>query len=309
LEIAGCRIAQVTARDLGFAAGPRLNAAGRLAEMGVGVECLITDDPIRSMTLARQLHRLNGERRSIEREMREDAERIVEALVEQTGDIPAALCLYGPDWHQGVLGIVAARVREHWHRPVVALADAGGGLLRGSARSIDGVHIRDLIDAVDKACPGLIERFGGHAMAAGMTLRTEALERFRAVLGEVAQRELGEAPRVRELVSDGDLPGPMLNLQVAEALRVAGPWGKGFPEPIFDGVFEVDSARTAAERHLRLRVRAAGGMPLDAIGFNLAQHRPFVGKRARLAYRLDVNDYRGLRAPQLVVEHLEPPGE
>ena len=307
LEIAGCRLERVTARDLGFAAGPRLNAAGRLDDMSLGVECLVTDDPVRAMHLARQLHGLNGERRDIEFTMRDQAEALVERLAAEGGELPAALCLCGDDWHQGVIGIVAARVRERWHRPVIAFADGGGGMLRGSARSMDGLHIRDLIDAVDKRHPGLIERFGGHAMAAGLTVARDALDAFRATFVEEIQRELGTAPPVRELLSDGELPAPMLNLDTAETLRLAGPWGKGFAEPLFDGVFDVGEVRIAAERHLKLRIRASDGRPIEAIGFNLAEQRGAVGQRMHLAYRLDVNDYRGLRAPQLIVEHLQPP--
>ncbi|KAA6182193.1 single-stranded-DNA-specific exonuclease RecJ [Thiohalocapsa marina] len=309
LEIAGRRVEQVTARDLGFAAGPRLNAAGRLDDMGLGVECLISDDPVRSMLLARQLHALNGERREIEAAMREQAESIVEALAAARDPLPAGLCLYGEDWHQGVIGIVAARLREHWHRPVIIFARAGDGDLRGSARSVDGLHMRDCIDAVDKRHPGLIRRFGGHAMAAGLSLRPEALDAFRAAFAEQVRQELGEAPAERELRSDGLLPGALQTLRTAEALRVAGPWGKGYSEPLFDGVFEVSDVRVAAERHLKLRVCAADGQPLDAIGFNLAARRGVVDKRMHLAYRLDVNDYRGLRLPQLVIEHLQPPSD
>ncbi|MGB5831862.1 MAG: single-stranded-DNA-specific exonuclease RecJ [Thiohalocapsa sp.] len=313
LEIAGCRIERVTARDLGFSAGPRINAAGRLDDMGRGVECLVSDDPVRAMGLARQLHALNGERRQIEFSMREDAEAIVEGLASRAGELPSGLCLYGADWHQGVIGIVAARIRERWHRPVIAFADGGvdpdGPILRGSARSIDGLHIRDVIDAVDKRHPGLVERFGGHAMAAGLSLPRDALDAFRAAFADEVRRELGDASPVRELLSDGELPGAMLNLRTADALRFAGPWGKGFVEPMFDGLFEVSDVRVAADRHLKLRVRAAEGRPLEAIGFNLAEQRAQVGDRMRLAYRLDVNDYRGLRSPQLIVEHLEVPAD
>jgi single-stranded-DNA-specific exonuclease len=214
--------------------------------------------------------------------------------------------VHGADWHEGVIGIVAARIRERWHRPTIVFADAGNGELRGSARSIDGLHIRDALDAVDKRRPGLIERFGGHAMAAGLSLRPEVLPDFRAALAAEVERQLGGAPAVREILSDGELPPPLLTLHTADALRRAGPWGKGFAEPVFDGVFAVSHKTVAAERHLKLRVRVEGAPPLEAIGFHLAEHRGAVGERVRLAYRLDINDYRGLRAPQLVFEHLEP---
>jgi single-stranded-DNA-specific exonuclease len=307
LEISGCRLEHVTARDLGFSAGPRLNAAGRLDDMGIGVECLISDDPVRAMLLARRLHALNGERREIEFEMRDQAERIVAGLASAEPPLPAGLCLFGADWHQGVIGIVAARVRERWHRPVIVFADAGGGQLRGSARSIDGLHIRDVIDAVDKRHPGLVGRFGGHAMAAGLSLPRAGLDAFREAFAQQVRRQLGDAPNVRELLSDGELAGAMLSLATADALRFGGPWGKGFGEPLFDGTFDISDVRIAADRHLKLRVRAADGLPIDAIGFNLAEQRGAVRERMHLAYRLDVNDYRGLRAVQLVVEHLQAP--
>ncbi len=306
LEIAGRRLERVTAADLGFAAGPRLNAAGRLDDMSVGVECLTTEDPVRAMKLAQQLNHLNGERREIEFGMRDEAERLVEQQRDVGGALPAALCLFGKDWHQGVIGIVAARIRERWQRPVIAFADAGGGGLRGSARSTDELHIRDLIDRVDKRHPGLIDRFGGHAMAAGLSLSAEGLPAFREAFNDEVRREVGDAPPVREILSDGALPAAMLTLDIAEALRFAGPWGKGFAEPVFDGQFAISDVRVVADRHLKLRVCGEGAQPLDAIGFGLAEHRAGLGDAMHLAYRLDVNEYRGLRAPQLVIEHLQP---
>lgn len=306
LEVAGCRVQDVTARDLGFAAGPRLNAAGRLDDMTLGVECLTTDDPVRAMRLAQQLHALNGERRELEHGILDEATALVERMAAEQGGVPPVLCVHGPHWHEGVIGIVAARLRERWHRPTVVFADAGDGLLRGSARSTEGLHIRDAIDAVDKRRPGLVTRFGGHAMAAGLSLAPALLADFRAALGAEIERQLGGAPTVREILSDGELPAPLLTLHTAAALRRAGPWGKGFAEPLFDGVFAVSHTSVAAERHLKLRVRLDGAPPLEAIGFHLAEHRGSVGERVRLAYRLDINDYRGLQSPQLVLEHLEP---
>jgi single-stranded-DNA-specific exonuclease len=308
LEIAGARVERVTARDLGFAAAPRLNAAGRLEDMGIGVECLIADEPVRAMQLARRLHALNGERREIEAGMREEAEALIERISADTdgAPLPAGLCLFGEGWHQGVIGIVAARVRERHNRPVIVFADGGDGRLRGSARSVDGLHVRDCIDAVDKRYPGLIERFGGHAMAAGLTLSRGAFEAFRDAFADAVGYALGDSPAERELLSDGELPGGLQTLPTAEALRLAGPWGKGFTEPLFDGVFEITAARVVKDQHLKLRARAPGGPPIEAIGFHLAAHRAVLGQHARLAYRLDVNEYRGLRAPQLLLEHVEP---
>jgi single-stranded-DNA-specific exonuclease len=306
LEVAGRRLDRVTATDLGFAAGPRLNAAGRLEDMSVGVECLLCDDPVRASALARQLDGLNRERRGIEHDMRDTAEALVGRQRDADGALPAGLCLFAPDWHQGVIGIVAARVRERWQRPVVAFADGGDGMLKGSARSVEALHIRDVLDLVDRRHPGLINRFGGHAMAAGLSIPTAALAAFRAAFAAEVRNTLGDQPPVREILSDGELPAGLLSLETAEAVRFAGPWGKGFPEPIFDGPFEVQGAKVVAERHLKLRVRAPGGVPLEAIGFGMATQCRQVGESSHLAYRLDVNEYRGLRAPQLLIEHLSP---
>jgi single-stranded-DNA-specific exonuclease len=237
--------------------------------------------------------------------MRAEAEYLVERLTFRGDEIPPGLCLFGRGWHQGVSGIVAARIRERYHRPVVAFAEAGDGMLRGSARSIEGLHIRDAIDAVDRRHPGLIERFGGHAMAAGLTLRAEGLPAFRAAFAEVVRAELGDLPAEPEIRSDGELPAGLFSIETAEALRLGGPWGKGFPEPLFDGAFEVSSARLVGERHLKLRVRLGRGAVLDAIGFNLGERLHMAQGRVLLAYRLDVNEYLGRRTPQLILEHIQ----
>jgi single-stranded-DNA-specific exonuclease len=304
LLVAGRDPARATARDLGFFAGPRLNAAGRLTEMSLGVECLLTDDPDRALALAGQLDDLNRQRREIESGMKAEAEDMLARLCLTGADLPPGLCLSGTGWHQGVTGIVAARIRERWHRPVIAFGDAGDGVLRGSARSVEGLHMRDLLHALDQRHPGLIERFGGHAMAAGLTLPAAGLDRFRAAFEEEVRRELGDAPPERELVSDGELSPAALSLATAEALRLAGPWGKGFPEPLFDGQFAVQDARVVGERHLKLRLRPGAGRVVDAIAFNQGGCMPRARGLVHLAYRLDVNDYQGTRSPQLLVEHL-----
>ncbi|EIC23386.1 single-stranded-DNA-specific exonuclease RecJ [Thiorhodovibrio frisius] len=305
LEIGGRRIEQITARDLGFVAGPRLNAAGRLEEMSIGVECLVTADPVRAMQLARELDALNRQRRELEAEMREGAESLVERLTLEQDALPPGLCLFREDWHQGVIGIVASRLKEHYHRPVIVFARADNGQLRGSARSVEGLHLRDLLAAIDHRHPGLMDRFGGHAMAAGVTMAEAHLEAFRELFFTLVEAELGNAPQEREILSDGELASPLLSLQTAEALRVAAPWGKGFPEPVFDGEFAISEVRVLKEQHLKLRAQAADGTAIDAIGFNLAACKSGLGKRAHLAYRLDVNDYRGLRHPQLMLEHAQ----
>jgi len=305
LGVASRNPAAATARDLAFAVAPRLNAAGRLADMALGVDCLLTDDPKKALGMASELDGLNRERRSIEAEMQEEAEALLASLPLDGAALPAGLCLHAPGWHQGVTGILAARLRERYHRPVIAFGDAENGQLRGSARSLEGLHMRDLLAAVDRANPGLITTFGGHAMAAGLTLMGGALEAFQAAFSAAVADELGEVASVRELLSDGELPAASLNLATAERLRFAGPWGKGFPEPLFDGPFEVLERRVVGERHLRLRVRPDGGRPIDAIGFNLAPRLKDAGAAMHLAYRLDINEYRGLRSPQLVVEYLQ----
>ena len=306
LEIAGVHVQRTTARDLGFAAGPRLNAAGRLESMSAGIECLVADEPLVAMRLARRLHDLNRERRALTADMSADAELLVARLGTSLDDLPAGLCLFGEDWHQGVVGIVAARMRERWNRPVIAFADGGDGVLKGSARSVEGVNVRDCIDAVDKRQPGLVDRFGGHAMAAGLSLSRAALGPFQLAFADEVARALGDEPSQRELVSDGELAAGLLTLPTAETLRIAAPWGKGFSEPLFDGVFELSAVRVIKDRHLKLRARAEAAPPLEAIGFGLAELRANAEGSVHLAYRLSVNEYRGLRSPQLLIEHLAP---
>lgn len=309
LKVAGRNPGTATARDLGFVAGPRLNAAGRLTEMSLGVECLLADDPDRALSIALELDALNRRRREIEDEMKDQAEAVLRDLVLDASGLPPALCLFDTGWHQGVIGILAARIRERYHRPVIAFAAAEDGLLRGSARSIEGLHIRDLIDVADQCRPGLVERFGGHAMAAGLSLRAGALDGFRETLVDVARRQLGDAQPVRELVSDGELSVRDLDLATAELLRSAGPWGKGFPEPLFDGWFQVLERRVVGERHLKLRLRPLDGESIEAIGFGLGEAAVSAGNRVRLVYRLVVNEYRGIRSPQLIMEHIDAVSE
>jgi len=305
LEVAGRDPGMATARDLGFTVGPRLNAAGRLTEMSLGVECLLTDVPDNARSMALELDVLNRRRREIEAEMRQQAEAVLQDLSPNPAELPPALCLFDAGWHPGVIGILAARVRERYQRPTIAFAVAEEGRLKGSARSVEGLHIRDLIDAVDKCRPGLIEHFGGHAMAAGLSLHAEALGAFREILSEEARCRLGDVPPVQELVSDGELPARALNSDTAELLRTAGPWGHGFPEPLFDGWFEVLDRWMVGERHLKLRLRPPGGDGIDAIGFGLGDSAVSTGSRVRMVYRLEVNHYRGVKSPQLIVEHLE----
>jgi single-stranded-DNA-specific exonuclease len=294
--------------DLAFAAGPRLNAAGRLDDMSVGIECLLSDDAGRAAELAALLSGLNEERKEIEARMQQEALKAVAGLEPGPGELPAVLCVHRKGWHSGVVGLVAARLKERYHRPAVAFAEDEGGLLKGSARSIPGLHIRDALADVDARHPGLIERFGGHAMAAGLTLAPAGLAQFREALATEVAARLEPGALDGALLSDGELPEASFCLATAELLRDAAPWGQGFPEPLFDGVFELLDARVVGADHLKLRLRSPGGQRiLDGIAFRQAERlggaRP---SRLRLAYRLGVNDYAGLRSVQLVVEYLEP---
>ncbi len=304
--VSGREAEQLTAADLGFCIAPRLNAAGRLADMSLGIECLLAGDAAVAAALATQLDALNRERRLIESEMQEQALAAALALRLDPAGLPRGLCLYDTQWHQGVIGLVASRIREKFHRPVVAFAPGSGDELKGSARSVPGLHIRDALDAIAARHPGLLTRFGGHAMAAGLTLPPSHLDRFRAAFDAEVSRLLTEDDLQGHILSDGELTDDELDLQLAELLRNAGPWGQGFPEPIFDGVFDVIGATVIGERHLRLQLRQARKR-VEAIGFHLAADGTVPPwSRIHAAYRLDVNEYRGTRALQLVLEHVVP---
>ena len=300
-EQAGRSLVRAVSNDLGFVVGPRLNAAGRLEDMSVGIECLLTDDAQAAAQLASMLDEINKERRSIEAKMRQEAFAYVDAIDAQ--DLPACVCLYDGEWHQGIVGLIASRVRERCDRPVIAFAREDDGVLKGSARSINGVHIRDLLEAVSSAKPGLISKFGGHAMAAGLNIPEQRFSEFSAIASEQLSRLYPDADFSGAILTDGDLPADAMNLKFAKVLREAGPWGAGFPEPVFTGNFEIDEQRTVGENHLRFRVRpASGGKPVDAIAFN--QAGPVYRGVVQLTYRLDVNEYRGFESPQLIVEQI-----
>ncbi|MHA7815634.1 MAG: single-stranded-DNA-specific exonuclease RecJ [Pseudohaliea sp.] len=312
LAVAGRDPRRVVASDLGFAAGPRLNAAGRLDDMTVGIACLLSDDPGEAHGLAAQLDQLNRDRRLIERDMQAEALALLAAREDDLTEPPLALAIYEPGWHQGVIGILASRIKDRVHRPVIAFADAqeGGAMLKGSARSIPGVHIRDALANLDNRHPGLIDRFGGHAMAAGLSLPREHLDAFAAALVEEVARLAEGVALEAVLESDGELAPAELELGLARSLRAGGPWGQHFPEPLFDGRFLVKSQRIVGERHLKL-VLAPTEAPehtVDAIAFNIDPGVwPDPAVRAlEIAYRLDVNAWRGEERVQLVVEHLLP---
>ena len=301
LHQAGRQPSRTVSSDLGFAVGPRINAAGRLEDISVGIECLLSDDADTAAKYAEQLDRINSKRREIESTMREQAFAYVDGM--DAHNLPPCVSVYDKTWHQGIVGLIAARVRERCYRPVIAFAQQGDGLLKGSARSIAGVHIRDLLEAVNSVDPDLIITFGGHAMAAGLTIAEERFTAFADCAAAQIGRLYPDADFSGAIVTDGNLPNAQMNLDVARSLRDAGPWGSGFPEPLWSGDFKIVESRTVGESHLRMRVRpATGGDAIDAIAFNQAGpvHRGVV----QLAYRLDVNEFRGVERPQLVVEQI-----
>lgn len=303
-QVAGRNPAAAVASDLGFSIGPRINAAGRLEDMSLGVDCLLAGDEQSALGHASRLDELNRQRREVEGDMVDEAQRIMDALDPSRGRA-FGISLYESHWHQGVVGLVASRVKSRFHAPVFAFARDGSGGLKGSGRSIAGVHLRDMLDRVDKLSPGLIGRFGGHAMAAGLTLPADGFAAFASLFDTVVREQLGGEPIGETVYTDGELPGGALDLRTAELLRYAGPWGQDFPEPLFEGDFEIITQRIVGERHLKLLVQAlgdAGGSTLDAIAFN---HPELLRTEfARLYYRLDVNEYRGNRSAQLIVEHI-----
>ncbi len=307
LRVAGRQPQRVTAMDLGFIVGPRLNAAGRLTDMSLGIECLLTDDFTAAHTMAQQLDALNRERRSIEATMQQQAVAEVEGLKLDMAALPRGLCLFHESWHQGVIGIVAARIKERVHRPVIAFAPVSETEMKGSARSVPGLHIRDALDAVAARHPHLLSKFGGHAMAAGLTLERQHYDAFRAAFDEEVSHHLSEDDLQGKIVSDGELMPDEVSLPVAELLREAGPWGQGFPEPLFDGWFDVASQKVVGEKHLKLTLRLPGAeKTFDAIAFNSVRNgKPPAYTRIRAAFRLDVNEYQGYRSLQLILEHLE----
>ena len=289
---------KATAIDLGFILGPRLNAAGRLADMRLGIECLLTDDPSRALQIAQQLDALNRERREIESGMQEQALILLESL--DANDAAPGIAMFDASWHEGVVGILASRIKDKLHRPVFAFAPGEGGIVKGSGRSIPGLHLRDALDLVAKRAPGLLIRFGGHAMAAGATVNAENFEKFRELFAEVAGELLAPADLTRTLETDGALEGGYISLETARLLENEV-WGQGFPAPLFMDEFEVEQQRVLKEKHLKLRLQK-GNARFEAIQFNFGSQP---GNRTRAAYRLAINEYMGVETPQLMIEYLE----
>ncbi len=305
-QVANRTLPNIVASDIGFAIGPRLNAAGRLDDMGLGIECLLTDSAQQAQGMAQALDALNQERRSIEQTMKSQADSVMaQQWFVDDGELPAGLCLYDEQWHQGVVGILASRMKAQYHRPVIAFAKGDTGMVKGSARSISGLHMRDLLADIDTHNPGLISRFGGHAMAAGLTLAAEDYPRFKRAFEQEAGDRLSPELLEQVVLTDGELPAHEMNLEMAEILRNGGPWGQGFPEPLFEGVFELHHQRVVGESHLKLELSSTGSSwTIDAIAFNQPP-LPDTDRRVWLTYRLDVNEFRGKRSPQLIVETIQ----
>lgn len=309
LEIANREPAKLVASDLGFALGPRLNAAGRLDDMSVGVALLLCDNIGEARVLANELDALNQTRKEIEQGMQAEALTLCEKLERSSETLPGGLAMYHPEWHQGVVGILASRIKERFHRPVIAFAPAGDGTLKGSGRSIQGLHMRDALERLDTLYPGMILKFGGHAMAAGLSLEEAQFERFQQCFGELVTEWLDPALLQGEVVSDGPLSAAEMTMEVAQMLRDAGPWGQMFPEPLFDGHFRLLQQRLVGERHLKVMVEPVGGGPLlDGIAFNVdTSCWPDNGVRdVQLAYKLDINEFRGNRSLQLIIDNIWP---
>jgi single-stranded-DNA-specific exonuclease len=316
LEVAQRRRVDLTAGDLGFSVAPRLNAAGRLDDMTIGIQCLLADDLASATALAARLDGINRERRQIEARMQADALAALRGLEDPLSRAAQrnGLCLFDASWHQGVVGLVASRIKDRTGRPVIAFARAGDGVLRGSARSVAGLHIRDVLDAIATRKPTLIARFGGHAMAAGMTLEAAHLDEFAAEFDSEVTRWAQVAGFSNCIETDGELTVAELALETATALRAGGPWGQLFPEPSFDGVFTVRNTRIVGERHVKMWVEVPHtGRSFDAIAFNFLDATtagsapPLPAGEVRLVYRLDVNEYQNQRRLQLLVDRVLTP--
>lgn len=311
LEVAGRKAERLVSADLGFALGPRLNAAGRLDDMSLGIQCLLCESQPLAREMAAQLDELNRDRKAIETGMQQEALAMLQKVLSaDESALPWGLCLFDDTWHQGVIGILASRIKDRYHRPTIVFADAGEGLIKGSARSVPGLHIRDALDAVAARHPELLQKFGGHAMAAGMSLARENFDAFAQAFDEEVRRQLSEEDLQAVIVSDGALTPQEFNLNNAAQVREAGPWGQHFPEPVFDGEFLLLQQKLVGEKHLKmtLAIDPAGQQLVDAIAFNID---PKIWPNAqiqkvRAAFKLDINEFRGNTNLQLLVDYLEP---
>ncbi|WP_456296216.1 single-stranded-DNA-specific exonuclease RecJ [Vibrio sp. AK197] len=313
IEVAKRDARRLIATDFGFALGPRINAAGRLDDMSFGVELLMCNNIHAARRMASELDGLNQTRKEIEAGMKQEAMAFCERLqFGENSQLPHGLVLFQRDWHQGVIGILASRIKEQFHRPVIAFADGGEGTVKGSCRSIPGLHMRDTLDKIDTQNPGLILKFGGHAMAAGLTIKEDDFERFARLFDEMVKQDLDEAALKGVVLSDGELTPEEFSMYTAEMLRAAGPWGQAFPEPIFDGEFKVLHQKLVGEKHLKMMLEPLyrghpTNLTIDGIAFNVDLRRwPDASvKTVRLAYKLDINEFRGNQSLQIMIEHIE----
>lgn len=308
IEISGKKPEAINSSDLGFAIGPRLNAAGRMDDMSLGIECLLTEDPMHAKEIALQLNDLNNDRREIEGQMKKEAIVLLSEM--KTLDehhLPAGICLFNADWHQGVIGILASRIKDRLHRPVIVFASSGKDEIKGSARSIPGVHIRDVLSDIAAEHPKLLSKFGGHAMAAGLSLKMHDYPLFALAFDERVRKRLTSVDLELKVYSDGELSENDLSIEFASLLQNAGTWGQAFPEPVFDGVFDVIQSRIVGQRHLKLVLRMpSAGLLIDAIAFYVDHPEQWLGLRScRIAYKLDINEFKGNRNVQLILQYME----
>ena len=308
IEVSGKNPQTLAASDLGFSLGPRLNAAGRMDDMSLGIQCLLTDDPALAKDMAYQLDQLNNDRREVEAVMKHEAMAyLTDMKALDRHHLPSGVCLFDANWHQGVIGILASRIKDQVHRPVIAFAPAGKDLIKGSARSIPGVHIRDVLSDIAALHPKLLSKFGGHAMAAGLSLNMHDYPAFALAFDEMVGKRLASVDLEQKILSDGELTEQEISLEIADLLHNAATWGQEFPEPVFDGVFDVIQARIVGQRHLKLVLRKPeGDLVIDAIAFFVDKPEHWLGLRQiKAAYKLDINEFRGNRSVQFIVQYFE----
>ncbi len=308
IEVSGKNPQTLAASDLGFSLGPRLNAAGRMDDMSLGIQCLLTDDPALAKDMAYQLDQLNNDRREVEAVMKHEAMAyLTDMKALDRHHLPSGVCLFDANWHQGVIGILASRIKDQVHRPVIAFAPAGKDLIKGSARSIPGVHIRDVLSDIAALHPKLLSKFGGHAMAAGLSLNMHDYPAFALAFDEMVSKRLASVDLEQKILSDGELTEQEMSLEIADLLQNAATWGQEFPEPVFDGVFDVIQTRIVGQRHLKLVLRKPDGdLVIDAIAFFVDKPEHWLGLRQiKAAYKLDINEFRGNRSVQFIVQYFE----
>ena len=306
LQLANRNPRQLSAGDLGYVVAPRINAAGRLDDMSIGIECLLSPTVVQASEFASQLEALNLERREIQGDMQKQAAEAVEEIGTEESSLPQGLCLFDDRWHQGIVGLIASKMKDRFNRPVIAFAQGDDDLLKGSARSVSGINIRDALDTIATTHPGLLLKFGGHAMAAGLTIEQNRFDEFAAAFAREIEHLGYNGDQAEIIITDGELSSEELSLDVAQLLKDAGPWGQGFPEPLFEGRFEVIEHRVLKERHLKLLVEAGDSEPMDAIAFNSVESGEQMQlNRIRATYRLDVNEFRGQRKAQLIIDYFQ----